>query len=75
MAELIAGWPERNSYQIAAVYAFRDQTEEALEWLQKAYDNGDAGMMIILGDPMFDSVRDEPAFNQIVSDMGLKVIR
>ena len=37
LSELIAKYHVPNTYQIAEVYAFRNQSDEAFEWLDRAY--------------------------------------
>ena len=74
LAELIAEWSERDPYQITAVYAYRGQTELALQWLERAYASGDRGLMIVLGDPFLDSLRDEPRFKAVLEKLDLTAI-
>ena len=38
LRELIHKFPQ-NTYEIAGVYAFRNQSDEAFEWLDRAYAN------------------------------------
>jgi TolB-like protein len=63
-------------YDLAAVYAFRGEKDKAYENL-RIYNN--QRKIEILGivnlirfDPLFDSIRDEPEFQQIVRDMEAK---
>src|SRR5467141_1258479 len=37
LTELITKYDASNHYQIAEVYAFRNQSDEAFEWLDRAY--------------------------------------
>src|SRR5260370_16341647 len=37
LRELVAKYHEGGGYQIAQVYAFRNQSDEAFEWLERAY--------------------------------------
>jgi len=62
-------------YDFAAVYAFRGETEKALENLR--IFNQKVRMpywmhFLINVDPLFDSIRDEPEFQQIVKDVEAK---
>lgn len=52
LAELIA--KDRNflAYQIAEVYAWRGETDNAFEWLQIFVDNHDTGLLSLLIDPL-----------------------
>jgi adenylate cyclase len=47
------------------------QLEKALEWLEKAYEEHDSGLVSIGVEPMFDSIRSEPRFKEIVRRMKL----
>lgn len=37
LSELIAKYHEGGAYQIADVYAFRNQSDETFDWLDRAY--------------------------------------
>jgi len=39
LSELITKYHASSQYQIAEVYAFRNQSDEAFEWLDRAYSN------------------------------------
>jgi hypothetical protein len=41
---VIAKYHEGSAYQIAEVYAFRNQSDEAFEWLDRAYAQRDSGL-------------------------------
>ena len=41
LSELIAKYHASGAYQIAEVYAFRNQPDEAFEWLDRAYTQRD----------------------------------
>src|SRR5438128_2524328 len=43
LRELIHKFPQ-NTYEIAGVYAFRNQSDEAFEWLDRAYVQRNAGL-------------------------------
>ena len=58
------------AYQIAEAYAFRGEVDEALSWLEHAYDGGDPGLAEIRGDPMFSNLEDEPRFQDILRRMN-----
>jgi serine/threonine-protein kinase len=60
-----------SSYSIAQGYMRLDQKEKALEWLEKAYEEHDSGLVSIAVEPMFDSIRSEPRFKEIVRRMKL----
>jgi TolB-like protein len=71
LAELIA--KDRNflAYQIAEVYAWRGETDNAFEWLQIALDNHDTGMLSLLIDPLVCGLRHDPRYNGMLAKIGL----
>src|SRR5713226_1139019 len=58
-------------FSIAEGYMRLGQREKALEWLEKAYEEHDSGLVSIGVEPMFDSIRSEPRFKEIVRRMKL----
>jgi hypothetical protein len=44
--------------------------KEALDWLEKAYEEHDPNMPSIYVDPIFDYLRDDPRFKSIYSKMN-----
>ena len=59
--------------QIVTLYCRAGMKEEALEWLEKAYEEHDSNMPYISVDPLFDFLRDEPRFKSILKKMDLDV--
>ncbi len=58
-------------FSVAEGYMRLGQREKALEWLEKAYEEHDSGLVSIGVEPMFDSIRSEPRFKEIVRRMKL----
>jgi len=63
------------NYDLAAVYAFRGEKERAYENL-KIFNQRERMPFwmndLIKYDPLFDKIRDEPEFQQIVRDVEVK---
>ena len=59
------------SYHKASIYAGLGQKEQALEWLEKAYDERSDLLVYLKVDPIFDSLHTEPRFAKLLKDMGL----
>ncbi len=59
------------SFQIASLYAGIGETEEALRWLQKGYDEHSWWLVTIKVDSAFDSLRSDPRFNDLERKVGL----
>jgi tetratricopeptide (TPR) repeat protein len=56
--------------QFAMIYIGLGEKEEALKWLEKAYDARTLHTLKV--DPMYDSLRDEPRFQKMLKKMGFK---
>jgi hypothetical protein len=54
--------PGQNPYEIAGVYAFRNQSDEAFEWLDRAYVQRNAGLIETKVDPLLKSLHHDPRF-------------
>jgi adenylate cyclase len=59
-----------SAFQIAAIYAWRGEKDLAFEWLDRAYDQHDAGMPRLRYDPTLASLHDDPRFAALVKKMG-----
>jgi TolB-like protein len=71
LADLIAKAREGFAYQIAEVYAVRGEADKAFEWLQRSFDDRDAGMLGLLVDPLLRGLRDDPRYKNLVAKVGL----
>jgi hypothetical protein len=71
----VIGTAYRNYYDLAATYAFIGEKDKALMNLRlfMKYLVGDRWyVMFFNNDPLFDNIRDEPEFQQIVRDVEAK---
>jgi TolB-like protein/DNA-binding winged helix-turn-helix (wHTH) protein/cytochrome c-type biogenesis protein CcmH/NrfG len=62
LSELITKYHASDPYQIAQVYAFRNQSDDAFEWLDRAYVLRDDGLMATKVDPLLKSLHSDPRF-------------
>jgi serine/threonine-protein kinase len=60
------------AWQIGTLYTRAGMKDEALEWLEKAYQAHDPNMPYISVDPIFDILRDDPRFKDLLRRMNLK---
>jgi eukaryotic-like serine/threonine-protein kinase len=60
-----------SSYSIAESYMRMDQKQKAFEWLEKAYEEHDSGLVSLAVEPMFESIRPDPRFKEILRRMKL----
>ena len=70
MRELIPKYP-RNAYQIAEVYAYRNQADQAFEWLDQAYAQRNSGLMQMKVDPLLKSLHKDPRFAAFLKKLNL----
>jgi tetratricopeptide (TPR) repeat protein len=62
LSELISKYHANWAYQIAEVYAFRNQPDEAFEWLDRAYAQRDSGLIGTKVEPLLKSLYNDPRF-------------
>jgi serine/threonine-protein kinase len=62
-----AGSPE---YFTALFYSGTGQKEEALVWLEKAYDSHDTELTWLKVDPMFKSLHGDPRYEDLLKRVG-----
>jgi TolB-like protein/class 3 adenylate cyclase/lipoprotein NlpI len=60
-------WP----YLIAELYAFRNEKQKAISWLQKAYEQNDSWLVWIKGDPLLKNIWEHPEYISILKKMNL----
>jgi len=59
-------------WQIGTLYTRAGEKDKALEWLEKAYEAHDQNMPYIAVDPIFDILRDDPRFQDLLRRMRLQ---
>ena len=69
--QLIANYQVQAAYQIAEVYAFRGEVDQAFQWLELARAHRDAGLPAIKGDPLLKNLYGDPRFAQFLRSMNL----
>jgi serine/threonine-protein kinase len=71
LAELIAKVSETGAYQIAEVYAYRNDKDKAFEWLERARRQHDAGLPGLRTDTLLPNLHDDPRWDAFLHTMGL----
>jgi TolB-like protein/Flp pilus assembly protein TadD len=71
LQNLIAKYTAGASYQIAEVYALRRDPDNVFKWLEQARVNRDAGMGLLLFDPLILRYQDDPRFTVFCKKVGL----
>ena len=70
LAALIAEYTKDAPYNVASVYAFRGEADEAFEWLDKAVEYEDAGLAEILTENLFDKIHTDPRWPLFLRKLG-----
>jgi TolB-like protein/Flp pilus assembly protein TadD len=68
---LIAKHQTGAAYQVAQVYAFRGESDNSFAWLQRAYNQRDAGLPEIKTDPLLKNLRNDQRYPQFLKKMHL----
>jgi len=71
LRELIAKYQAIDPYLIAEVYAFRNQSDEAFEWLDRAYAKHDDGLIDMKVAPLLKSLHNDPRFAALLKKLNL----
>ncbi len=74
LEEEIARYGDINAYAIAQTYAYRGDRNRALEWLEKAYEQKNSGLLEIVGQPLFRNLCGDPRFDAFMRKMNLPAI-
>jgi len=71
LEELIENWTPELNFQIAQVYAFRGEIDDAFYWLERAYDNSDTGLAFTRQEPLLDNLHNDPRWEPFLDRIGL----
>jgi tetratricopeptide (TPR) repeat protein len=71
LSELVTKYHADAAYQIAQVYAFRNQSDKAFEWLDRAYAQRDSGLIGTKVDPLFKSLHHDPRYSAFLKKLNL----
>lgn len=71
LAELIAKYQFDSAFQIAEVYSFRQDFDQAFEWLERAYKQHDSGLHLVKVDPLMNNLKGDPRYTAFLKKMHL----
>jgi TolB-like protein/DNA-binding winged helix-turn-helix (wHTH) protein/Tfp pilus assembly protein PilF len=71
LKELNAKYNTNSAYQVAEVYAFRSQPDEAFEWLERAYAQRDGGLIDTKVDPLLKNLHSDPRYGAFLTKLHL----
>jgi pentatricopeptide repeat protein len=58
------------AYEIAFIHAALGEREQAFEWLERAYEVRDRGLLYLKVDPALDPLRSDRRFHELVRRMN-----
>src|SRR6267378_1241355 len=61
-------------YAFATIYAGLGEIDAAFEWLGRAYEVRDTGLIWVKWDPQFDNLRSDSRFQNLLKNMGLQAL-
>jgi TolB-like protein/class 3 adenylate cyclase/Flp pilus assembly protein TadD len=70
LAALVAKYEKDGSYNIAYVYAFRGDADQAFEWLDKALEYHDPRLTDIVTENLFDKIHSDPRWLPFLRKIG-----
>jgi TolB-like protein/DNA-binding winged helix-turn-helix (wHTH) protein len=71
LRELTTKYYASNAFEIAEIYAFRNQTDKAFEWLDRAYAQRDPSLMETKVDPLLKGLHGDPRFAAFLTKLRL----
>lgn len=71
LQQLISTRQQDCAFQIANVYAFRGESDQAFEWLDRAYRQRDGGLMFLKIDPLLKGLRQDRRYADLLAKMHL----
>jgi TolB-like protein len=71
LARMLKEHPDRSAFEIANVYAFRGQSDEAMHWLDRAYSQKDIGLFVVKEELPLKGFAADPRFKAFLRKMNL----
>jgi tetratricopeptide (TPR) repeat protein len=69
--ELITKYHASNAFEIATIYAFRNHTDKAFEWLDRAYAQRDPSLIATRVEPLLNSLHNDPRYAAFLKKLNL----
>ncbi len=73
LARLLAEHSNDGAYQIAQVYGYRGEVDEAFRWLDRARAQHDTGLLWVKTDLKLNSLRNDPRYPELMKQLNLPV--
>jgi hypothetical protein len=68
---LIATHAEDSPYQVAEIYAYRGEFDQAFQWLDRSYLQRDPGLNQVKLDPLLKDLRTDRRYSDLLGKMRL----
>jgi len=71
LASFIERYAQVAAYQIAEIYAFRNEADSAFEWLERAYEQRDGGMTALVYDELLSNLHTDARWEPLLAKIKL----
>ena len=71
LSGLIDKYAQQSAYQVAEVYAYRQEADPAFEWLERAYAQRDPGLSSIRSNALLRNLHGDQRWQSFLEKMGL----
>jgi TolB-like protein/DNA-binding winged helix-turn-helix (wHTH) protein/Tfp pilus assembly protein PilF len=71
LRELMTKYQTSNAFEIATVYAFRNQPDEAFKWMDRAFAQRDPSLMATKVEPLLNSLHKDPRYAAFLKKLKL----
>jgi serine/threonine protein kinase/tetratricopeptide (TPR) repeat protein len=68
---MIEHYAESSAFQIAGIYTWRGQFDEAFEWLERARAQRDPGVALLAREPWFDALHSDRRWAPFLQSLGM----
>lgn len=68
---LATRYADTQAYYVAMTYAYRNDRDLALQWLERAYNQKDQNFVEIVGEPLFKNVANDSRYKALLKKMNL----
>jgi len=73
LTDYIQKFQNEMAFQIAEIYSYRGDNDKAFEWLERAYNQHDAGFGQMKGDPLLRNLEHDPRYTAFLKKLKLPI--
>ena len=67
----IATWGDKHPVNVAIVYAYRNDSDAAFQWLERAYEIHDTNLLELVGEHLLKNIADDARYGALLRKMNL----